>query len=509
MYLEIIDYVYDSSDWDRKDRKHTLSSLLQTCCLFRAFLAPRIFKSLHFNGGQDASESDNPVNPAAFCRALNNQREPAVSLAKHVQECTIADWQSDSDPSTQAIKTSFLDMYCRSLRRLPNLQDLVLCRVLVDDRILKTLGKLSSLNHLRLDNVDFCLTILAADAFTWKKTSPIRTLDWRMNIFTGPDDIDVDKRAAVVTALVDTAELQYLIGSNSAQILPFLSQSPPLLSLTIGALHSTRSFWEALGGIVTLETLTIRIAVFLSEEFSNHQYLPISSLPKLQNLSIPPSLCSLAAQRRIVHLDMVHSVETDQIWGGAFVPLTLTSLPIDHFKNISRITGGIISLQVPLEFFLAGPLCERLPSIQHLGIKEGHDNNSARSDAKRGEGSSFWKSFVEKVSTKWSPALSVTSLTLDLFPSGRRITDVVCTECSYDLELQRELVLNLLVGFPNVTKLEFFAYIVWKQTAERAEWRCSVPSIFEDDVRRDLSTGRYVVKDVDGILRPFLLASDS
>ncbi|KAG6823645.1 hypothetical protein H0H93_003311, partial [Arthromyces matolae] len=139
-----------------------------------------------------------------------------------------------------------------------------------------------------------------------------------MNGFIGPDDINVNKRAAIVTALVNTAELQYLMGSNSAQILPLLSKSPPLLSLTIGALHSTQSFWEALGGIETLETLTIRVVVLLSEEFSNPQYLPISSLPNLQNLHIPPSLSSLAVQRRIVHLDMVHSVETKQIWGGAF-----------------------------------------------------------------------------------------------------------------------------------------------------------------------------------------------
>lgn len=78
----------------------------------------------------------------------------------------------------------------------------------------------------------------------------------------------------------------------------------------------------------------------------------------------------------------------------------------------------------------------------------------------------------------------------------------------YDLELQYNLIYQTVAAFPNAQRVQFFDYLEWTRGSHGEKWTGYIPFAFYDRIRCQLNDDHYVLKDVDGLLLPFLIFND-
>ncbi|KAH0578790.1 hypothetical protein H2248_002987 [Termitomyces sp. 'cryptogamus'] len=492
IYLHIIDFVHYSVDWDEDDRRRSLSNLALSCVLFRGFIVPRIFKSLHCNGSYEDPKLRSAVNSAVFCRVLNSGKEPAISLARYVEECILLNWNSGA--VSPSINAAFLDMYCRAFLRMPNLHKLSLSNMVIDAHLLKNICKLKNLRSLVLDSVDFARN-LAEHLF--KKMPPITSL--RLH------QLDIDEDQNVIARIVNVANVQTLSATKCAQVLPLLPHTLALVELYLTSVESTTALWDVISRLTALTTLAMECVAVQDDHSPPHQ-LSASSLPNLRRLTAPPSFSSVVADRSLSYINFMDGFQLDQV--GPFIHLSLQADEVSRY--FTRSSSSLISLLIPLEFYSIGPFCEKFPNLQNLTIMSGHPNFSRShrpgvigDDAYNLFQSTIVVQFINEVTAKWPPAPSVKSLRLEL--QGDSLVGIHDSVFLFDLELQRKFITRIVAAFPSVLRVQFFEYVTWTREPCGGKWTGHIPFEFHSRIRWDLSQDHVVRKDVDGLLLPFLV----
>lgn len=310
-----------------------------------------MFKSLHF--GQKDSKVHGAVNSAAFCRALNNGTEPAVSLAQYVEECILVDWTRLVLVST--INAAFLTMYCKSFRRMPNLQKLSLSNVAINHCLLKAICKLKTLRSLELDGIDFSQTNTVAHNF--KKMPPITSLYLKDNI--GDDE-------SIVARVFNVVDLRKLSATRCIQVLPLLPHTHALVELYLTSVESTTAFWNVVGRLEALTTLRMKY-VIVGSGTPPHK-LNASSLPRLRHLTAPPSFSYIVVDRLLSSVNLMDGVQTNQM------KRTSQILRTEVIENVMRPSASLRSLLIPFEFCSMGCVCKDLPDLESLTVMIGHSN---------------------------------------------------------------------------------------------------------------------------------------
>ncbi|KAF8062304.1 hypothetical protein FPV67DRAFT_1507945 [Lyophyllum atratum] len=475
VYLEIFDYVTHSLDLTCRERSTMLSNLALVCRFFCAIAVPRIFESLCVTG--TATKTDgSPSNKVTFCRDVSQGKEPAASLASHVINFSFRSWRKGGD-HPWAI-TGFLNMYGRALRRMPNLQSLVLWDVDLDKHFLKVICALKTLTSLTLNITSFC------DDLTDAPNTPplsLKKLVVRCTSLTSP----LPDHADIIAAIVKADKLEHLFSSDwsVAKAIFTRMEDSNLVRLDVFEADWGPELRNALGKCRLLKTLQIAKLNVFEESIP---VLPASSIPDLQNLQCPPSMLAVVAALRLQHSS--HA-------GRAAPMITMSEVAL-----LKQSTAEISELRIPSHFFFLAPVSEHFPCVKELYIDCAHPNYGME-DIKDRVG---FNEFIRKLVTKWPPAPSVRCLRLAL----------VCvvpwlSQLNYfaDLELQREVLPELEHAFPNLRCVQLVHIVEWRREAQGDRWAGHVPLRRHENVRQLLQAAPQTeVKDVDGIFAPFLEA---
>ncbi|KAH7905558.1 hypothetical protein BJ138DRAFT_1130422 [Hygrophoropsis aurantiaca] len=122
LYLEIFDHITPDGGRLSPSTVKDLSNLALVCRYFCYAMLPRIFKSITFSGGSAENAHCSGTNPKlAWCRQINESKEPARSIAHYVKECRFICWLG---PQQSWVHNGFFSLYAKAVSRMPNIESM-------------------------------------------------------------------------------------------------------------------------------------------------------------------------------------------------------------------------------------------------------------------------------------------------------------------------------------------------------------------------------------------------
>ncbi|KAG6839295.1 hypothetical protein C0991_004082 [Blastosporella zonata] len=377
IYLGIIDYVSSSVDWYQDERRATLLNLALVCQFFYTATVPRLYDSLCFYGGPLREQNPGPINTVGFCRAIDNGRARATSLAYHVTECTLG-WRGGGN----RLDESLVAMFCGAFPQMSNLHTIILEFVTLYSPLLQTIDNLQSLRSLRLRDCGFADALINPQTELpeiFSTNEPIRTMSSLIYFVTQPTPrpsrvVSISTRAAHID------DRKRLPANHFNMALPLFPQGTAIVELRLEEMESTTTTWTIIASLNALQTLDIEHVV-VPFDYTYPQELWASCLPHLQQLKISPSFTYIVVGRPISSLDL-GSRESYSSPSSYFVRHNVSrQLPMSTFTNIMQSSADIVNLTIPVEFYLLEPLHKTFPALKTLCIMMQHHNFRCSSES--------------------------------------------------------------------------------------------------------------------------------
>lgn len=360
IYLEIFDNlkpVIDDQEDDPTDYSNALSNVALVCRFFCAVAISRRFESLTFAGNTRADSPSSAVaGGAPFCRAVNKDKEPAKSLAKFVKACTFDAWgiENSGGAGPQWARNAFLGIYCQAITRMPHLESISIFDTAVDKRLLKAVCRCRKLrtllfrgctfrNDVEKNDVDQLTSLALISLQFYDIHGPLLDhLDWpvELRVFGAPSH-----RVTRKVQWQNLCTLSLSRGSNLDHLFHLLEGAPHLTKLTI-------SFVDSL----TEPPSTLSI--------------PTTTIPHLRTLSCPPTLARyLIPGRPVEELDLSgeHLPDTFGLW-------SLSDTDEQVLDSLTKSTGQIKKMKIPLQMFDRLRMNEHFPQLEHLSLIVEHPN---------------------------------------------------------------------------------------------------------------------------------------
>ncbi|KIM43831.1 hypothetical protein M413DRAFT_26124 [Hebeloma cylindrosporum] len=348
IYLEIMSYLKPSNSpsADPGSSTQDLRNMARVCRYFCSIALPWIFESFSLViGGTEAGSG--PESRTKFCRRLLNGEEAAQTVARFVKKCTIS-LASQCTEVGWALR-EVLSMYSKAIAHMPNIEEIVLSEVFIDNDTLKSLGGLKRLKTLRLLG---CELVRDAKEKHLAKLSTLRLSFFELRLF--PHHLDESNESLIpFLKQINWSCITKFMATEVAPIIEsawLSSKSLPLVELDL--------FFMEMGPLfhVLTQTPSLRILRIRSAP-DPHQTPPDSStVPMLEELKAPSSVCRmLVPGRPITNLSLIDMNK----------PMTLGLAEANIFQATSR---PISQLRVPVEFYLSVPFWRHFPSLRTLRL---------------------------------------------------------------------------------------------------------------------------------------------
>ncbi|KAF9458996.1 hypothetical protein BDZ94DRAFT_1325139 [Collybia nuda] len=457
IYLSIFDYVIPPPPIQAEHHIiHT--NLCLVCRAFCQMLQPRIFRVMEFSN-KKANKLIPIKGSQAFCVAVTNGVTSATSLAQHVIECTLRDWNiTSSFHAGSGAPTCLWEAYSHTLTLLPNLRVLNMKDMCLDETMLRDICSLMGLQSLTLHSCiaargvkpDFIQTLGPPDNLQhfYYKGRVILAHSIYLDILhriINPAHLKTFHSASwnVTTAIFsDFVGCSALLELNLDQAVhgillqKILTQSPRLVTLTLGNIVPTAALPPP---------------------------LPTSCVPNLENLICPPSILSGLVPGRPLRKLIIsgfscspRQVEND-LDVGARVTQYLSLSGTDDMTILAQSSARIYTLRVPLQIFIAGVASCHFSSLVQLHLDFYHENYD-------------FQGMTITCKKEFEVAIRAMCREIPLLSSLRTLTLSFGSRAPafwpflVDLVLQHRLITSSLVNpFPNVTTITFLTLIRWNK----------------------------------------------
>jgi hypothetical protein len=348
VYEEILSHFHENDDMTASEVRRNLSNVALVCRYFSSFALPRIFAEMNLSGGcQDSSTN-------RFCRALANNQQPAVSLARYIKTCNLALFMLPITASLNQSQNAFLSMYCVALGKMTSVDAIDLHCVTIDKRLIKAMKKLPFLRSLRLSQCQVGET--EAEAFkSLISTLRLETLavlpedDWIFH-FSFPS-CDFNFRHLKNLEVDDWSIIQHLARHEDVF---------KIESLTIHMVLDPQILTDVFSRMPDITQLHI-YRMKLAEQI----VFPNSILPKLSFFDGPPALAhSLVQSRPIKRVWLSGSLYESVERSSPELP------PLGHdiWTVLRRSTASIREIIIPRHLYDVASLHRHLPSVSILKI---------------------------------------------------------------------------------------------------------------------------------------------
>ena len=349
VYMEIFKYLRppDNNLWIDPVYRRDFSRVALVCRFFCSVMLPWIFESIAFEGNTNGSLD---LNHAAFCRNIIRGCGSARTMATYVKRCLFLDWILDQNDSTQSwYKKEFQALYSRALAFMPNVEELKLERTHINKYLLKSIMELKSLTTLSLD---YCL-IGEVKAKSIRKLSTLQLKHLRFvvlgGIVSGDGHMLITSRSLCLDSLLTLHTNCWHFGERIAKQNCHL----PLQVLEIFGVKDVELLPRIFQNTPALERLRIGLDNFTETPKYDVQFGNV--LPALHELCCPLSLLrSLVPGRPISSIEI-----TDE---------SLKEIT-DIQSFFKKSTCKILSLCVPVRFYLTIPFWEHFPDLKALRLK--------------------------------------------------------------------------------------------------------------------------------------------
>ena len=343
VYMEIFKYLRppDNNPWIDPVYRRRFSRVALVCRFFCSVMLPWMFESIAFEGNTNGSLD---LNHAAFCRNIISGCGSARTMATYVKRCLFSDWvQDESDSAPSWHKMEFLALYSRALAFMPNVEELKLKKTHINKYLLKSIKELRNLTSLSLDS---CLL----GEVKSKDIRKLSTLQLKHLRFVGSisdnETTLLISQSLCLDSLLTLHTNYWPFGVRIAEQNCHL----PLQELEITGVEDVELLPRIFRNTPAVKRLRINLVIFVKHDVQFDNVLP--ALRKL--------CCPLPLLRSLVP-------------GRPISSSRITDCSLNEMADIQsffkKSTRKILSLCVPVHFYLAIPFWEHFPDLMVLRLE--------------------------------------------------------------------------------------------------------------------------------------------